>query len=227
MMNNAFAQKSMQVQILQPIPFDRNFPRVGEVWGKFLGIIYWIWMIIMLTMLVIPTKGLEKVHSPPPQKQNVMLAWHCWCYCIYCRLMWWCMFVPHGKILRQMDITVFVAVLFQSAFPCFSKKKSESPTIKTPAIATPLKTVMKPWRKTRESSFSQVEILFLPTVGGCAPLFAASIPSALRPFETTNSLIGGQWPWAYRTRSLGSQNGRGEVTTGLVGDGVGVGSFKS
>lgn len=74
MMNNAFAQKSMQVQILQPIPFDKNFPRVGEVWGKFLGIIYWIWMIMMLTMLVIPTKGLEKVHSPPPQQQNVMLA---------------------------------------------------------------------------------------------------------------------------------------------------------
>ena len=39
MMNNAFAQKSMQVQILQPIPFNRNFQcrgSVGEVPGDHL-----------------------------------------------------------------------------------------------------------------------------------------------------------------------------------------------
>lgn len=132
-MNNAFAQKSMQVQILQPIPFDRNFPRVGEVWGKFLGIIYWIWMIMMLTMLVIPTKGLEKVNSPPPKtNRDVSLTLLVLLHLLQANVM------VHVCTTRGKSFVKWTSLcLWQSfsnrLFHAFPRKKSESPTIKTPS----------------------------------------------------------------------------------------------
>lgn len=180
MMNNAFAQKSMQVQILQPIPFDRNFPRVGEVWGKFLGIIYWIWMIMMLTMLVIPTKGLEKVNSPPPKtNRDVSLTLLVLLHLLQANVM------VHVCTTRGKSFVKWTSLcLWQSfsngLFHAVPRKKSESPTIKTTQpLQLPAKTVMKPWRKTRESSFSQVEVS--SNCGWLRPISAASIPSAFGP----------------------------------------------